>query len=501
MIRRRLIAALGVLALSGTGALPAHAQGAPAAAQADPRLEKQLEAQQADLNEQEARIKDLAGKLSALAAQQKATEQKLAETEKRLDAPPPPPPSPPPPSPAPALPSVESLLPDFLRGLHLGGYVQGQYESHQDSEDQLRQGGDPLNQNRFLIRRARVKLQKDWEYAQAMVELDGNTVRGAGFGLQHAEASLLYRGDRPFSAPPLLKATFGLLDVPFGHELVESPRTRWFMERSLLSRSMFPSEPDLGFRLQSALGWFRASVALLNGEPLGERTGFALRAPLAAKSIVGRVGADVEIARALHLEGGVSVLNGKGFHPGTDITKSQIQWKDLNEDGVIELSELTAVPATTGQPSQTFNRWAVGGDLRLGLKTGLGLTQLDVELVFANNMDRGLFIADPTLTGIDNREVGYMIGLTQEILGYGVVGFRYDSYDPNGDAQDKQGGKLLPVSQTVRTYSPLVGLAIPDRARLLFQYDVIRDNLGRDPRGVPTDLKNDAWTLRLQVSL
>ena len=128
--------------------------------------------------------------------------------------------------------------------------------------------------------------------------------------------------------------------------------------------------------------------------------------------------------------------------------------------------------------------------------------------MIANNMDRGLFIADPILTHFDNREVGFSLGLTQEIFGYGVVGFRFDSYDPSsGDQQGLQGGALLPLSQTVRTYSPLLGVALPEklglpaRARLLFEYDVIRDELGRDPRGVPTDLANDTWTMRLQGSL
>src|SRR5262249_34317144 len=158
------------------------------------------------------------------------------------------------------------------------------------------------------------------------------------------------------------------------------------------------------------------------------------------------------------------------------------------EDGVIEQNELTAVLATSALPSQSFTRWAVGGDLRLGFNTPIGLTQLNAEVVVANNLDRGLFIADPILTGIDNREIGAMVGVTQEIFGYGVVGFRFDTYNPNNDSQDRQGGTLTPTSQTVRTFSPIVGLAIPDRARLLFQYDVIRDSMGRDPRGVPTDL-------------
>jgi hypothetical protein len=47
----------------------------------------------------------------------------------------------------------------------------------------------------------------------------------------------------------------------------------------------------------------------------------------------------------------------------------------------------------------------------------------------------------------------------------------------------------------------MVGLVFPGRARLVFQYDHILDLLGLDARGVPTDLRNDQWALRLQVEL
>lgn len=493
MRRRRLSAAFLAFIITAVPALSARAQ---AAGSAEERLARQVEAQQADLNEQEGRIRELEKKLAELTAQHKTMMERLPAEPPKQE----PPKAPPPPAPAPG-PAVETFLPDFLRGLTISGYVQGQYEHHQDSDDQLRQGGAPLNQNRFLLRRGRLKIEKQWQYAEAMIEFDGNTVNGGSLGLQHAEASLVYRGDRPFSAPPILKATFGQFDTPFGYELVESPKTRWFMERSLASRSFFPSEPDLGFRLQAALAWFRASVAIVNGHPLGERTGFPLRDPDNAKDIVARVGAEIAPHQILQIAGGASVINGKGFHPGTDVTKGGIQWRDQNEDGIIEGFELTSVPGATGLPSQTFSRWAVGGDLRVRIETPIGATQIGGEVMVANNMDRGLFIADPVLTGIDNREIGYSVGATQELFGYGVVGFRFDAYNPNADAQDLHGGKLLPVSQTVRTFSPLVGLAWPDRARLLFQYDVIRNNLGRDARGVPTNLQMDTWTLRLQVSL
>ena len=501
MIRRRFIAALGGCVIFS---VPVAARAQDAAA-----LQRQLEAQQADLVEQDGRIRDLEKKLAEVLSRQKETEKKVAAAPPSSPAASSAAPTPPPPATSPGAPGIlDTLLPEFLRNLTFSAYVQGQYEAHQDAQDQLDPSGNPLNTDRFVLRRARLKVQKEWQYASTMVELDGNTVNGPAFSLWHAEASLLYRGDRAFTLPPFLQLTFGLFDTPFGYELVESPKTRWFMERSQMSRALWPGEPDLGARLTSALGWFRGSVAVLNGNPAGEKVGFPLRSPASSKDIVARAGAELDPLPWLNLAGGVSVYNGKGFHPGTGATKNAIQWVDTNGDGLIETNELTGVAATAAVPSQSFSRWAVGGDLRAEARSTLGLTRLTFEVTVANNMDRGLFIADPILTHFDNREIGATIGVTQEIFGYGVVGFRYDSYDPSsGDQQTLQGGALLPLSQIVRTYSPLIGVTLPDRfglparARLIFQYDVIHDEMGRDPRGVPADLANDTWTLRLQGSL
>jgi hypothetical protein len=385
-------------------------------------------------------------------------------------------------------------------GFTPGAYIQAQYESHEDSQDQLFQGGAPMNQDRFLVRRARVSVVGEWQYAAIALEIDANTTSGPQVDLRKAEASIQYRPDR--SRPPIVMATLGQFDTPFGYELVESPRTRWFMERSTLSRAFWPGEPDLGIRLAGALGFFRWTIAPINGEPLGEKSPYTLQDPNTAKDIVFRFGVDSMPREDLHIAAGVSTTRGRGFHAGTDATKSTIRWVDLNEDGVVQPFELQAVPGQAATPSQNFDRWAAGLDLRIHYRSRLGITKMYAEFVLGANMDRALFVADPILNGFrDQRELGYCIGVTQEIGPYGVVGFRYDSYDPNLDASDKRGGSLIPYSQAITTYSPLVGVVLPDRARLLFQYDVVRDALARSNTGVPTDLKNNAWTVRLQVQL
>ncbi len=387
-------------------------------------------------------------------------------------------------------------------GLTLTGFVQAQYEHNALSEDQLQQGGLPLNRDRFLVRRARVRVDREWDYGIASLELDGNTTRAPSVGLRRAEVGLFYRDkNADKAAPPYVQVSAGLGDIPFGYEMAESSRQRFFMERSTASLALFPGEPDLGARVSGGVSFFRYSLAYLNGEVVDDRPGRLAGDPNAAKDFVARVGVDTAPSSKLRVAGGASFLTGRGFHPGKDATKSQVIWRDLNENSIIDNGELTAVPGTAATPSQSFPRWAIGADLELALETRFGKTRLYGEILVANNADRGVFVADPIVSGTDARELGWYVALLQDVTRWGVVGFRVDTYVPNADFLDKRAGKQIPADSTIRTFSPLVGFVFPQRVRVLFQYDAIVDSLARDARGVPTDLKNDQLTFRIQGEL
>jgi hypothetical protein len=446
---------------------------------ASAELHKEVATQRADIDEQDARIEELERQLKEL---------KRAPAPSSASAPA-------------AKPNPTSAPGDATQDqwpFKVSGYIQAQYETHQDSEDQLAIGGAPLNQDRFLLRRTRLKVSRDWLYGGAMIELDANTVKGPSIGLQHAEVSLAYRNP---DHTPLVSLTMGLFDNPFGREVVESPRDRPFMERSFGSREFFPAEPDLGVRLSGQAAWFRYSVAVVNGQPLGDKTGFVLQDPNAHKDVLGRVGVDVDLPSGVHVIGGVSVLNGKGFHPGSDATKDSTVWHDLNENGVIDIGELQGVPGLAAVPAQNFDRWLVGADLGLELASVVGETRVFAEVSAGSNMDRNVFIADPVTAGFAQREFGWYVALIQEFKQGPLAGFRVDSFNPNSDFLDRQAGKLIPTTETVTTYAPLVGFQIPHRARLILEYDVIRDAMARNTAGVPTDKANNIWTLRLQGEL
>ncbi|MEO6600489.1 MAG: hypothetical protein ABIQ16_11485 [Polyangiaceae bacterium] len=442
----------------------------------DPELKKEVDLQRADLDEQDTRIQQLEKQLKDL----KSAPAPKAE---------------PKPRPVEAKPASEPA-PELFK---VTGYVQAQYEGHQDSEDQLLQGGALLNQNRFLLRRTRVKLSRDWKYGGALIEFDANTVKGPAIGLQHAEVSLAYRNE---DQSPLVQLTMGLFDNPFGREVVESPRERPFMERSYASRAFFPAEPDLGLRISGQVAWFRYAVAVVNGQPLGDRTGYILQDPNTHKDVLGRVGVDVTLPPQVRVIAGVSMLNGKGFHPGSDATKNTISWRDnISEDGVIQTPELIGLPASAAQASKNFERWLVGADLGCEWTSKFGVTHLYGEFSVASNMDRNVFIADPTTSGFDVRELGYYVSAYHEFAAGPIVGFRFDQYNPNSDFIDSRRGKTVPQTETVTTYAPLLGFQVPHKARLVAEYDIIRDSMARNQVGVPVDKKNNVITVRLQGEL
>jgi hypothetical protein len=495
----RITAAAAFLVAAQFLASDADAQEAPPSREDDvAALREQLRALKA---EEDARAQKAEEQLRALKAEEDARAQKAEEQLRALRAdveardaakkePPPPPPKPL---------GYEPVWPWIMppEGVSGYGYGQGQWETHQDSQDQLSANGALLNKDRFSIRRARAALLGEWQYAAFALELDANTTNGPQVDLRKAEMSLQYRPDR--SAPAMLMGTLGLFDAPFGYELDESPRIRFFMERTAASQALFPGEPDLGFRLAGALGFFRWTMAAMNGQPLNSP--YVYQDPSASKDVFFRFGVDTHPLPDLQVAGGLSAINGEGFHAGSTAAGSSLQWHDVNQDGAVQASELVGVASQAATPSQLFRHWAVGADLRMNYRSWLGVTKIYGEVVVAQNFDRALYIADPVATGLDTRELGFYAAAVQEVTKWGAIGLRYDFYDPNSNAFDKRGGSLIPFSEAIKTISPMAALLLPDRARLVVQYDAIKNAYARNTLGVPTTLADNVFTLRFQVQL
>jgi hypothetical protein len=383
--------------------------------------------------------------------------------------------------------------------LTLGGFVQADGQWRQSSLEQLDDSTrQPLNETRFLIRRARLRPQVDSDYVSGALEADFNTVAGSQVRLIGAEVSVHTAATD--GRPPLLQLTAGQFKLPFGLEVPQSDRERLFIDRSSVVRSLFPGEYDLGLRLSGQWRFLTFAAAWMNGHPIGEK-GFALQAPLAPRDVVGRLGVDAKVVPAVRVEAGVSVLIGSGFHAGSPATKDQLVWRDINGDNVAQLTELQVIPGSPASPSSAFARQAVGGDVRVSLDLlPLGTTTVQGELVWSKNLDRLLDPSDPVAVGRDLRGLGWHAALTQQLTKWAQLGVRYDRYSPDLDALDSRAGQVVPKDLTVSTLAVTAAFVWKPALRVMVEYDHNTNANGRTAQGVPTTLADDALIGRAEVS-
>ena len=376
------------------------------------------------------------------------------------------------------------------------GYLQTAAIVHdQSSVDELDSASRaPLNQDRFLVRRARLGVRLSAGAGYAAVELDANTVRGVRARVTRALAGVQAESDDWTVAGEM-----GLMPTPFGGTLQRSSRGRAFIQRTTAERALFPGTHDLGAQLRGGWRFMRYQLAAMNGAPIGADD-FAGQDPNANKDLIGRLGVDLEVG-GITVVGGASLLIGEGFSPGTVSTKDAVQWQDVNQNGVVELTELQPIPGAVGRPSEGFDRSALGLDLKLDVDVpSLGALQVEGELFWAVNLDRALLPADPVTLGRDLRELGLMIALTQQITTHARLALRWDHYDPDADATERIAANLVPLDRSVTTWTAALAWTTFAPFALSAQYDHEDNRQGRGANGEPARLANDRITIWAQVS-
>ncbi len=378
----------------------------------------------------------------------------------------------------------------------LTGYVQADsIPWSQGSVDELDPSTRrPLNQERFLIRRGRFQANARRDALAGTLELDGNKIDGASARLLAAHVSYAY----PDHTAPLVAVTAGLFKTPFGAEVPASERGKPFVEPPAFARGLFPGSYDAGVMARGGYGWARWVIGLVNGAPVGDAQ-WRGRDPSSSYDVVGRVGAEVPGPYRFRMVAGVSALAGTGLSPGTPPTKEDVQWVDENQDGLVQTEELQVVPGTLGTPSQTFDRNAIGIDLQAHwCLCVIGNGTAFFEAVLATNLDRGIIYADPVAMTRDARQLGVSIGFVQDVGPYAQVGARYDRYDADRDAMEREGLELVGIHKIFSTIA-VMAAGRWDDARITIEYDRERNPFGRGDDGMPTTRSADRVTLRAQV--
>lgn len=358
--------------------------------------------------------------------------------------------------------------------------------------------GAPLNMERFVLQRGWLGGHARYAFVRGDVVLEASTARGPVVRPLAAELTAFYE---PEAQPYSVDLTLGMFLIPFGIETREPVPPRLFLEASTWVGALFPGRRDLGARVRGEWSFLRLALAVMNGEPNGSGR-FPLRDPNRAKDVLGRLGAEGQLTSFLRGAAGVSALYGRGFHPGVAPSKDTFTVRDVNEDGIVQPSEIQLVAGEPGEPSRNFTRAAFGGDLTLAYELPyLGPGHVYSELVWAQNLDRALFVADPITSGRNLYELGAMVALRQHITPHAELGVRYDHYDPDHDARQRRGTRVVPVDATFDTLSLALAWCTLSYLRVTLEYDHGRNPLGRDARGAPATLAADRLILRGQLEL
>lgn len=363
----------------------------------------------------------------------------------------------------------------------------------QRSVDEIDPSGTPLNETTIMVRRGYLRGIARRAGYFAELQLDANTVQGPAtrivtsyIGWEFATGALRQR----FVA--------GLMKIPFGAAVPSEVRGRTFMEQPTFLRALFPGDYDAGVSLSGSYGFAQWTIAAMNGAPVQDAQ-WKGRDPAASYDLIARLGVDVALPHRGHVVAGVSALSGSGLHRGSPATKDELQWIDENGNGTVESTELMIVPGTPALPSKTFQRNALGLDAAAQWclqKLGHGVLQF--ESAIATNLDRGIVYADPVARAREIRELGFSLGVIQHLGPWALAGVRYDLYQADRDANERQGVALVYVRETFSSVSVAAALHW-NTARLTAQYDHNTNPFGRDDSGTPTTQRADRITVRGQV--
>ena len=426
---------------------------------------------------------------------------------------------------------------DLLKRLKISGYVQAQWQRAQQPGIESFAGGNfPTNvQNRFSVRRGRVKVAYEWDFSQFVLQID---VTERGVAIKDAYASLTDPWTKYFTV------TGGIFNRPFGYEIAYSSSNRESPERSRFTQTLFPGEREVGAKLliqapkTSRFNFLSLEGGIFNGS--GPVTSdFDSYKDFMGRLAITRNTTSEKIRYGL----GVSYYRG-GWRQGT---ASNYQMDEVTLESSQKLNVFHV--DTSASVGDRLKREYVGADLQLAFDFPFGITQIRSEYVFGTQPGTSKSSISPITQPVGD-PFYVTTAITDEegnITGYSTVAgkqesldaylrkfngfylyfiqnigqtkhqfvFKYDWYDPNKDVKgDDIASSAIELPKGYKatnavdlTYNTIgVGWAYRWNAhvKLSAYYDFVRNETSSHLtnsnalKDFSKDVEDDVFTLRLQ---
>ena len=393
--------------------------------------------------------------------------------------------------------SVKPFLKRF-DNLRFSGYIQPQFQVAQSKGSRSYNGGDfsEFSQSRFMLRRARIKLDyilpTDDGYPKALFtfQIDA-TERGVNVRDMFIK---FYEVKRHF-----FSVTAGIFARPFGYEVNLSSSYRETPERGRMSQILMPSERDLGamisyesYKRETRPHFFKFDVGFFNGQGLSGPTDFD-----SYKDLISRFTVKPMRVKKFEISGGLSLLYG-GWRQGTKYIYESA--KGINGDRFFRLD------SSTDNIGKKAPRHYYGADIQILLKNDWGNSEWRAEYwrgiqpgTSTTTTNPGTLPTNPIY--IRNFDGAFLLFLQNVGSSKHQVMVKYDWYDPNIDVKESDIGKQgTNITIADIKYSTLgIGYAryFNEIIKLVLYYDIVKNELTQLP-GFTTDLKDNIFTCRIQ---
>lgn len=300
--------------------------------------------------------------------------------------------------------------------LKITGYLQAQWQlAQQKGIDAFGDGGSfgENSDNRFMLRRGRVKFTYDLGVMQVVFQPDFSE---KGVKVRDAYIKL--------TAPSqVIGGQVGIFDRPFGYEIGYSSSYRETPERSRVYLSLFPNERDLGAMLSLSgrkgtfMSRFMLNGGLFNGNGVGEETD-------SRKDFIGRL-AYLHTYKTGRWGAAFSYYNGGVLNPVNE------KYKFVKDRGFVKQE---------GVQGEYSKRQYFGFAAQVSQQWAAGTTHVRAEYLWGKQPGTQNKNADPGGTsfgaGSDPLYLrsfrGAYVYFIQDIgkSKHSLV-FKYDNYDPN----------------------------------------------------------------------
>jgi len=392
--------------------------------------------------------------------------------------------------------TVRPLLKRF-ENLQFSGYIQPQFQLVDTEGAKTFSGGDfaPHSKSRFMLRRARVKLDylltTSDRYPKALFTFQVDATE-RGVNVRDMFMRLYETKGHNFSF------TAGLFARPFGFEVNLSSAYRETPERGRMSQTLMPTERDIGamisyepLRRSAKNKFIKLDAGLFNGQGLSGITDFDSH-----KDLISRLTVRPIPLGKFSLSGGLSLLYG-GWRQDS---------KYVYAMGTSNGDRTFLLDSSLSNVGEIAPRHYYGADMQIVYRHKWGQTEWRAEYWQGQQPGTAVTTVNPGLSPQGpvyrrNFNGAFFYFLQNIINTHHQLLLKYDWYDPNTKvSKDEIGETGTNLTAADIKYSTLgVGYAyyFNDHVKAIAYYEFVKNESTLLP-GYVVDLDDNVFTLRFQ---